>query len=180
MRGRSRCLSQDASGEPWCCKSGYHGSSAPGKPNSCLWAGMANKKVIPTSGKVLFLLCQRNRYDLPPFAEYMETISFCEIWPNLRPQMEQNCSCCSITFRVKMFMVTSASIPHSVLCSHPSWGSIKVCTSFFVTRGGWERTQVPFLFQRSSSAAELGAECLLMSLFTDVSAAWHHPVGAIG
>lgn len=129
----------------------------------------SKKKVIPTSGKVLFLLCQRNRYDLPPFAEYMETISFCEIWPNLRPQMEQNCSCCSITFRVKMFTVTPASIPHSIPCSHPSWGSIKVCTSFFVTRGGWERTPVPFLFQRSSSAAELGAECLLMSLLHGIT-----------
>lgn len=111
---------------------------------------------------MLFLLCQRNQRHSPPFAEYVQITSFCKVWPSLSPQMEPNCSHCGIAFWVEMFAGPSASIPHSIPLSHPSWGSLKVCTSFPVTGGGGASD--PFLLQGSSSSCKGGA------VFIDVSA----------
>lgn len=127
-----------------------------------------SRKILPT-GKMHFLLCQKNQYHSPPFAEYVQITSFCKVWPNLSLQTEKNYPHCSITFWVEMFAVPSASIPHSIPLSHPSWGILKVCTCFSVTGGGG--TTDPFLLQGSCSAAKV-EQCSLMSL--------HHPLGATG
>lgn len=117
---------------------------------------------IPLTGNMFFLLSQRNQCHSPPFAEYVQITSFCKVCPNLGPQMEQNYSHCGITFCVEMSAVPSASIPHSIPLSCPSWVSLKVCTSFSVTGGGGDHR--PFSFTRILSICKGGAA------FIDVSA----------
>lgn len=123
-------------------------------PSPTLACRQVWSKKMPPTGKMLFLLCQRNQYHSPVFAGYVQITSSYKVWPSLSLQMEQNYSHRSITFWVEMFTEPSASIPRSISLSHPSWGSLKVCTRFSVLGGGG--TTDPFLLQGSCSAAKVG------------------------